>query len=712
MFCFIGLHVDHPKLSSPFAKNRAALYFGSESLLRLFVLLVLQISRLEAYLMTHHPCWIAMCHNDLQYGNIMALPAAAPPSPFAVGPQQQQEQQRSAAALAAGVMPIPIDILSQQLHALAVTSSAASAKTPLGISPASSGGSFVMLRGRRGSNVQLEDGSMAFPGVKARVRGQSPDAKRPGGGSPTSEWSFRGAASSVGATVASSSVCGDGEDSWLGDSDPDGEGEEGGQVAAAVECLQQEEKEQKASRLRHVSSGPALAMFIPGQKAVNAASSSSGKGVKSAGVTFAVGPSLAVEGGGDGLLSSDDSDDLLPAAPGTTADDDAAGGWRVKEMAASKSRSGQKYCALRKSKRTPAPGIEFPACGANTDSEEFLTEEGLEEEESSGFGDDGPGGVSEEGPVAPAPSFASTIHTSFRSAHSPTSSAAALARSTGSFSSASAVGSAAAVAAAGGGGDGGAVEAPDRDGAVTSPLAQQAAADSIRLIDYEYSGFNPVVLDIANHWCEWAANYHTEQAHVLEFSKLPNELEQEHFVRCYLAALMTAVGVKLPASAVALDLPEQQPSPSAAVAADEGTADLVNGGVGASVGSVYHSTSPWRSLPFWLQQFSQETKTGTAAAATADDTKQGTAVAAGCVALNDEAWEQLVQSVVSGSRAYLCVSHLLWALWGYIQAQVSDVDFDFMSYGQQRWEQYMLTRPQAVAAAGGPGGKAGKQLQQ
>jgi hypothetical protein len=27
-----------------------------------------------------------------------------------------------------------------------------------------------------------------------------------------------------------------------------------------------------------------------------------------------------------------------------------------------------------------------------------------------------------------------------------------------------------------------------------------------RFIDYEYAGFNPVALDIANHWCEYAGN--------------------------------------------------------------------------------------------------------------------------------------------------------------------------------------------------------------
>jgi len=37
------------------------------------------------------------------------------------------------------------------------------------------------------------------------------------------------------------------------------------------------------------------------------------------------------------------------------------------------------------------------------------------------------------------------------------------------------------------------------------------------------------------------------------------------------------------------------------------------------------------------------------------------------------------------------VSHLLWGLWGLIQARVSQLpDFDFTAYAQQRLEQYQL----------------------
>ncbi len=46
---------------------------------------------------------------------------------------------------------------------------------------------------------------------------------------------------------------------------------------------------------------------------------------------------------------------------------------------------------------------------------------------------------------------------------------------------------------------------------------------------------------------------------------------------------------------------------------------------------------------------------------------------------------------LTGSRGAAQVSHLLWGLWGLIQARVSQLpDFDFTAYAQQRLEQYRL----------------------
>lgn len=59
---------------------------------------------------------------------------------------------------------------------------------------------------------------------------------------------------------------------------------------------------------------------------------------------------------------------------------------------------------------------------------------------------------------------------------------------------------------------------------------------SITIIDYEYASYNPVAYDIANHFCEMAANYHTETPHILDYGAYPGLEERKRFVRNYLSS--------------------------------------------------------------------------------------------------------------------------------------------------------------------------------
>ncbi|KAI5000107.1 probable choline kinase 2 isoform X2 [Hordeum vulgare subsp. vulgare] len=56
----------------------------------------------------------------------------------------------------------------------------------------------------------------------------------------------------------------------------------------------------------------------------------------------------------------------------------------------------------------------------------------------------------------------------------------------------------------------------------------------LTIIDYEYASFNPVAYDIANHFCEMAADYHSEKPHILNYSKYPDIDERRRFVKTYL----------------------------------------------------------------------------------------------------------------------------------------------------------------------------------
>ncbi|KAL3654620.1 hypothetical protein CASFOL_001605 [Castilleja foliolosa] len=114
----------------------------------------------------------------------------------------------------------------------------------------------------------------------------------------------------------------------------------------------------------------------------------------------------------------------------------------------------------------------------------------------------------------------------------------------------------------------------------------------ITIIDYEYASYNHVAFDIANHFCEMAADYHTETPHVLDYSKYPDLLERRRFLCTYLSAS------------------GNQPS--------------------------------------------------------------------------DREVQQLLQEV----EKYTLASHLLWGLWGIISEHVNKIDFDYIEYARQRFQQY------------------------
>ncbi|XP_071690127.1 probable choline kinase 2 isoform X2 [Rutidosis leptorrhynchoides] len=120
---------------------------------------------------------------------------------------------------------------------------------------------------------------------------------------------------------------------------------------------------------------------------------------------------------------------------------------------------------------------------------------------------------------------------------------------------------------------------------------------SITIIDYEYACYNPFMFDIANHFCEMAADYHTETPHVLDYSKYPGPDERRKFLHVYLSSS------------------GNQP--------------------------------------------------------------------------NDVELDTVLEEV----EKYTLASHLFWGLWGVISEHVNEIDFDYMEYAKQRFQQYWLRKP-------------------
>lgn len=52
-------------------------------------------------------------------------------------------------------------------------------------------------------------------------------------------------------------------------------------------------------------------------------------------------------------------------------------------------------------------------------------------------------------------------------------------------------------------------------------------------IDFEYALYAPAQFDIANYWCEWAADYSDSHHAVLDWRLMPTALQKQLFVEEY-----------------------------------------------------------------------------------------------------------------------------------------------------------------------------------
>ncbi|XP_050213663.1 probable choline kinase 1 isoform X2 [Mercurialis annua] len=127
---------------------------------------------------------------------------------------------------------------------------------------------------------------------------------------------------------------------------------------------------------------------------------------------------------------------------------------------------------------------------------------------------------------------------------------------------------------------------------------------SITIIDYEYSSYNPVAYDIANHFCEMTANYHSDTPHILDFGKYPGLEERRRFVHAYLSSA------------------------------------------------------------------------------------------------GDKPSEEKVKQLIDNAEKFTLANNLFWGLWGIISGYVNKLDFDFLEYARQRFEQYWLRKPEILGSSG------------
>ncbi|CAE6416993.1 unnamed protein product [Rhizoctonia solani] len=168
----------------------------------------------------------------------------------------------------------------------------------------------------------------------------------------------------------------------------------------------------------------------------------------------------------------------------------------------------------------------------------------------------------------------------------------------------------------------------------------------IIVVDFEYAGPNPAAYDIANHFHEWTADYHSDTPYVLTSSRYPTREERWNFYLGYLGS--SILGGPISASPAPSRHPSFQRS---------GSSSSINS-LGAP--SHHHHSSSGSLFPIDLS------------------TTRGQAEL-----------EETISVLDSQVYAWSPASHAHWIIWGIIQAS-DDVtngevsDFDYLGYAADR----------------------------
>ncbi|ORZ39367.1 kinase-like domain-containing protein [Catenaria anguillulae PL171] len=172
-------------------------------------------------------------------------------------------------------------------------------------------------------------------------------------------------------------------------------------------------------------------------------------------------------------------------------------------------------------------------------------------------------------------------------------------------------------------------------------LLQHSITNEIVIVDYEYSSFNYRGFDIANHFCEWMADYHGPAPHLLDSAQFPTRDQRMHFFHAYIRAHELQFGTLPP--------------------------------VGRATAPAAPAAAP-NEFPF---------PTTTAATAATGSVPPTTAASA-------EDRERVAHALEREVMTCTLVSHLFWGLWGIVREADMlgrrEIDFDYWWYGAARIE--------------------------
>ncbi|KAF9925955.1 hypothetical protein FBU30_004340 [Linnemannia zychae] len=223
------------------------------------------------------------------------------------------------------------------------------------------------------------------------------------------------------------------------------------------------------------------------------------------------------------------------------------------------------------------------------------------------------------------------------------------------------------------------------------------------VIDFEYAGYNTRGFDIGNHFCEWTADYHSDQPSIIHPERYPTKAEQLNFLESYMEAEIAMSGYHLTAINFAQYAKHRRRSVTKAIVQ----------GVGNVVLSALQAKKALSKRP------SVELKKEDTDAVDKDNAADETCISKipgvkgkGNSAIENEivnpikkgesgnggiSKAEILESMYKEVNKFALTSHIMWGLWGLIQATQSDIEFDYFEYALQRLGEFRHRREEFMS---------------
>ncbi|KAG0050954.1 hypothetical protein BGZ83_004247 [Gryganskiella cystojenkinii] len=235
------------------------------------------------------------------------------------------------------------------------------------------------------------------------------------------------------------------------------------------------------------------------------------------------------------------------------------------------------------------------------------------------------------------------------------------------------------------------------------------------VIDFEYAGYNTRAFDIANHFCEWTADYHSDRPSILHPDRYPTRTEQLNFLEAYMEAEIAMAGYHLTAINMEKYAKKRK---SISQTLHDSLSIVAKTAASAATAAIKHR-HPTEQTEFLKEELAvAEAVHGELAAnttATAAQNQATTTTKGGNSAAENEhvvprkkkdaggdgsggvTKAEILDSMYKEVNKFALTSHIMWGLWGLHQATQSDIDFDYVEYALQRLNEFRRRRPEFMA---------------